>query len=343
LPTFISIISQIASNCLAVQETKITLKVGVVGLGFMGSAHARVYSQLDECELVAICDINRSKKQLAKAYNCKFIEDLQGFFDEDLDAISVCTPTSTHKNLVLRALENGKHVLVEKPLADNLGNGEAMVKKAAKMNRLLAIGYIERFNPAVSRLREIVDFSQIYSTVSIRFGPFPPRIKDIGVFLDLASHEIDLLNYLTKIQPEVLYTHVSSSQNSTFEDYAYISLKYGQIHSHIETSWLPNYKLRFIHLYGNREFYTLNYAQQNLKSCRPPPKAKMEHGSWKDILWLSRNVEETIPVSSNEPLKLELKCFIESIKENRVLNPLCNPQDGLQILKIAETAFNKLK
>jgi UDP-N-acetylglucosamine 3-dehydrogenase len=318
------------------------IKVGVVGLGFMGSAHARVYNQLEECELVAICDSNGEKKRLAKKYNCKFFSDIKDFFRENLDAVSICTPTSTHKEAVTDALEHGKHVLVEKPLANNLMNGREMVKKADKIDRLLAIGYIERFNPAVSKLKEIIDFSQIYSTVSIRFGPFPPRIKDIGVFLDLASHEIDLLNYLIKIQPEVLYTHVSSRQKSTFEDYAYLSLKYGHIHSHIETSWLPNYKLRFIHLYGNKNFYTLNYAQQNLKSCRAPPEASIEHGSWKDILWLSRNVEEDIPITSNEPLEAELKCFIKSVERDRVLDPLCNMQDGLQVLKIAETAFSKL-
>jgi UDP-N-acetylglucosamine 3-dehydrogenase len=309
----------------------------------MGSAHARVYNQLEECELVAVCDSNRKKKQIAEAYNCKFFEDPKDFLEEEFDAVSVCTPTSLHRDVVIRVLEKGKDVLVEKPLADNLRNGEEMVNKAAKMNRLLAVGYIERFNPAVTRLREVVDFSQVYSTVSIRFGPFPPRIKDIGVFLDLASHEIDLLNYLTEKQPEVLYAHVSSNQNSVFEDYAYVSLKYGHIHSHIETSWLPNYKLRFIHLYENKKFYTLNYAQQNLKSYRAPPEAEIKYGSWRDILWLSRNVEEDIPIMSKEPLKLELKRFIESVKRNKVLKPLCNAEDGLRILKIADTAFSKLE
>jgi UDP-N-acetylglucosamine 3-dehydrogenase len=318
------------------------IKVGVVGLGFMGSAHARVYSQLEECDLVGICDSNREKRHIAKTYNCKFFEDFKDFLRKDLDAVSVCTPTSMHNDVVVEALENGKDVLVEKPLANNLRNGEKMVEKATKANKLLTVGYIERFNPAVSKLKELVDFSQVYSTVSVRFGPFPPRIKDIGVFLDLASHEIDLLNYLTKIQPRVLYTHVSSKSNNAFEDYAYISLMYGHMHSHIETSWLPNYKLRLIHLYGNKNFYTLNYAQQKLKSCRAPPQAKIEYGSWKDILWLSRNVEEDIPLTPNEPLKRELKCFAESVKSNNVLDPLCTMEDGLQILKIAETAFNKL-
>ena len=318
------------------------VKVGVVGLGFMGSAHARVYSKLNDCELVAICDSNPEKKHLANAYNCKFFEYCEDFLGENLDAISVCTPTSLHLDVVLAALERGKHVLVEKPFADSLRNGEAMVKKAAAQDRLLAVGYIERFNSAVRKLKEIVDFSTIYSTVSMRFGPFPPRTKYSGVFLDLASHEIDILNYLTKIKPQVLYSHFSSRSDKSFEDYAYISLKYGHIHSHIEASWLPNYKLRLSHLYGNERFYALNYAQQKLVAYRPPPKANIERGSWNDILWLSRHVEEDIAVSANEPLLLELQCFIDSVKNNEVLDPLCTTQEALQVLKVADCVFSKV-
>jgi UDP-N-acetylglucosamine 3-dehydrogenase len=322
-------------------KIEMTVKVGVIGLGFMGSAHARVYSKLKECKLVGICDSNPEKKHLAQTYNCKFFGDSEEFLGENLDAVSVCTPTSMHRDVVLDALEKGKHVLVEKPFADTIRNGEEMTKKASRMDRLLAVGYIERFNSAVSKLREVVDFSRIYSTVSMRFGPFPPRTKYSGVFLDLASHEIDILNYLTGTKPEVLYSHFSSRSNNSFEDYAYISLKYGHIHSHIEASWLPNYKLRLIHLYGNERFYTLNYAQQKLKVYRAPPKAKIERGSWNDILWLSRHVEEEIPVASSEPLVMELQCFVESVKRNEVLDPLCTPQQALQVLEVAESAFSK--
>ncbi|PVX24955.1 MAG: hypothetical protein CW691_06065 [Candidatus Bathyarchaeum sp.] len=318
------------------------VKVGVIGLGFMGSAHARVYNNLSDCELVGICDSDSDKKHLAKAYNCKFCDDSEDFFKEDFDAVSVCAPTSMHKDLVLQALERGKHVLVEKPFADSLSHGEEMAKKAVNMGRLLAVGYIERFNSAVRKLREVIDCSQIYSTVSMRFGPFPPRTKYSGVFLDLACHEIDILNYLTQTEPEVLYTHFSSKSDNSFEDYAYLSLKYGHIHSHIEASWLPNYKLRLINLYGNEKFYVLNYAQQKLKSCRAPPKAKIEHGSWNDILWLSRHVEEEIPVLASEPLAMELQCFVDSVKKNKILDPLCTPKEALQVLKVMDSAFSKL-
>ena len=319
------------------------VKVGVVGLGFMGSAHARVYKKLDNCELVAICDSDPTKKQLADSYGCNFCSDLTQFLEQDLDAVSVCTPTSMHHDVVSSVLDNGKHVLVEKPFADSLARGESLVKKASAADRLLGVGYIERFNCAVRELKKVLDCSQIFSTVSMRFGPFPPRTKYSGVFLDLASHEIDLLNYLFGEVPEVLYSHFSSNINSDFEDYAYISLKYGHIHSHIEASWLPNYKVRLISLYANERFYSLNYAQQKLKIYRAPPKANIVTGNWEDILWLSRHVSEEIPVTVGEPLLMELQCFVDSVKQNELLDPLCGPQEALNVLKVIDCAFSKSK
>lgn len=317
------------------------IKVGVIGLGHIGPAHARVYSQLKGCELVGVCDIDPRKKHLAEIYQCSFFEKVKDFLKADLDAVSICTPTSTHKQIASEALEEGKHVLVEKPLATNVNDAEKILK--AKKSEILAVGYVERFNPAVDRLKEIVDFSGIYSTVSIRFGPCPPSVKDIGVLLDLASHEIDMLSYITKTQPEVIYAYVSNHLNNHFEDYAYISLKYGHMHSHIETSWLPTYKLRLIGLYGSENFYSLDYAQQELKCHRAPPQVKVDSGSWQDILRLSGNVNEEISVSHAEPLKLELKCFIESARKGEVLEPLCSGEEGLRVLEIAEKSLKNAR
>jgi len=316
------------------------VKVGVVGLGFMGSAHTRVFSQLKECELVGICDSNPVKTYLAEKYRCRFFENFTDLLEEELDAVSICTPTFNHRETALEALEKDKHVLIEKPLATNVKDAEDIIKRAKKSD-LLAVGYIERFNPAIDKLREIVDFNHIYSTVSLRFGPGSPRKRDVGVLLDLGSHEIDILRYLTKTEPEVLYAYFSSNSGGNFEDYAYVSLRYGHVHGHIETSWLPNYKLRFMNLYGNKKFYSLNYAQQEIKCFRAPPEVNIEFGSWEDIMWMSRHVTENVAVSPVEPLKLELKCFMKSIRKGEVLDPLCNGQEALDVLKVIEKAFNK--
>ncbi len=314
------------------------LKVGVIGLGHMGSAHARIYSRLTECELVCVCDANSDKKNLAKKLKCKFFDRIEHFLKEDLDAVSICTPTSSHMRVALDVLKERKHVLIEKPLAMNVNEAKEILN--ARKSGILAVGHIERFNPAVIKLKENVDFSNIYSTISLRFGPYPPRIKDVGVILDLASHEIDLLNYLTKTQPKVLYVYVSSHFNNGVEDYAYLSLKYGHLHSHIETSWIPAYKLRLINLYGNKNFYSLNYAQQKIRCFRAPPHAKIDSGSWQDILWLSRNVSEDISVIQIEPLELELNCFLESIRNGEIINPLCSGREGLDFLQVVDNAAN---
>ena len=97
-----------------------------------------------------------------------------------------------------------------------------------------------------------------------------------------------------------------------------------------------------INLYGNDKFYGLNYAQQKLVSYRAPPKAQIENGSWNDILWLSRHVEDEIPVSASEPLAAELQCFIDSVKKNEIQEPLCTPQDALKVLKVTDSALSKL-
>ena len=315
------------------------LKVGIIGAGYMGSAHARVYSEIKEADLIGICDFNPEKKSLSEKYGCQFFSDFEDILKMDIDLFSICTPTSTHPRIALKALEEGKHVLIEKPLALNPREGEEIIKKAIKTGRLVGVGFLERFNPAIRRLKESVDFSQIYSTISLRFGPGTPRIKDIGVLLDLGSHEIDILNYLTQTRPDILYTYILHNSNGEHEDYAYVSLKYGHTHAHIETSWIPKYKLRNLILYGNKKFYVLDYMQQKLTSCRAPPKVNLEGGSWEDFLWASRLVEEDVSSQPEEPLKLELKCFIKSVKKGEILDPLCNGHEALEVLRVIQKAF----
>lgn len=315
------------------------VKVGIIGTGYMGSAHARVYDAIGNCNLVGICDTNPEKKILTKKHHCRFFSNLEDMLRADIDAVNICTPTSTHREIALQALERGKHVFIEKPLASNIQSGEEIAKKAKKAGRLIAVGYLERFNPAIKKLKETVDFSKIYSTISLRFGPAMPRIKNIGVLLDLGSHEIDILNYLIRPKPKILYTYISNNLNSNFEDYAYVSLKYDKTHAHIETSWIPNYKLRRLILYGKERFYILDYMQQSLKSCRAPPRVKMESGNWQDLLWISRNIEENVSVAQEEPLKLELQHFISSVERGELLDPLCDSKEAIEVLKTVQKAF----
>jgi UDP-N-acetylglucosamine 3-dehydrogenase len=316
-----------------------TTRVGIIGLGYIGTAHMRVYKRIKDCDLVGVCDADLKRRRLAETYHTKFFTDYRDLLKKKLDAVSICTPTASHANIALSVLECGSHVFVEKPFANKKDEAKKVQKKAKKSGKLLAVGYVERFNPSIGKLRETVDFSDVYSTLSLRFGPGSPRMTDIGVLLDLGSHEIDILNHLIGTLPEVLYSQVSHRSSSAFEDYAYVSLRYGHVHSHIEASWLPQYKLRLLSLYGNERFYVLNYAQQNLKSLRPPPKVQITNGNWQDALWVSRNIEEDIPTVPGEPLKFELQCFLESIKRGEIIEPLCEGREAIDVLEVAEKAL----
>jgi UDP-N-acetylglucosamine 3-dehydrogenase len=316
-----------------------TIKVGVIGLGNIGTAHMRIYKRIKNCDLVGVCDSDPKRRQYAETYHTKFFNDYKELLKERLDAVSICTPTTSHAGIALDVLESDCNILVEKPFVIKKAEAQEVLSKAKRSGRLVAVGYVERFNPAIAKLKEMIELSGIYSTLSLRFGPGSPTRTDIGVLLDLGSHEIDALNYLMGVRPEVLYSQLSRGSNSSFEDYAYISLKYGHIHCHIETSWLPRYKLRLLSLYGNERFYSLNYAQQTLIAHRPPPKVHFENGNWQDTLWISRNIEEGIPIVPGEPLKLELQCFLESAVKGEALSPLCGGGEAVDVLEVAEKAL----
>jgi len=134
------------------------------------------------------------------------------------------------------------------------------------------------------------------------------------------------------------------NNHNDLENHATLSLEYGKKSSHIEVSWIPNYKLRNLYIYESNKYFILDYILQKLISYRAPPRATFETMNWDDFLWISRNIEENIPVEINEPAKLELKCFIHSIKKDKLLEPLCQPFEALEVLKVLKYIYeNKNK
>ena len=201
-----------------------TINVGVIGVGAMGYNHARVYSKLENANLVAVADVDEETcNKVCKKYNTKgysVIEDL--LKDPEIEAVSVCVPTTFHHEVVMQALEYGKHVLVEKPIAFTSEEAESMIKAAEEKGLKLATGHVERFNPAVQKAKELIDNDVIGDIVAIsakRVGPFPPRIKDVGVAIDLAIHDLDVMNFLIDQPVSQIYATMSSIlDKSDFEE-----------------------------------------------------------------------------------------------------------------------------
>ncbi|HMK70109.1 MAG TPA: Gfo/Idh/MocA family oxidoreductase, partial [Xanthobacteraceae bacterium] len=185
------------------------LKIGVVGVGVMGSNHARVLSGIPGVQLVGIADPDRKQRDaVARTLGCEAFADIDGLLRSAPDAVSIAAPTHLHHDLALRCISRGIHVLVEKPIAPTVEEGHAIVAAARRAGVTLMVGHVERFNPAVESIRRAIKGQDILSIAITRVGPFPPRMSNVGVVIDLAVHDIDLIRWFTdseivEIQPQL--------------------------------------------------------------------------------------------------------------------------------------------
>ncbi|MFC2153984.1 Gfo/Idh/MocA family oxidoreductase [Candidatus Altiarchaeota archaeon] len=298
-----------------------TLKVGVIGLGGMGSNHARVYNQMPDVELVGLCDVNKGRvEELSKLYKAKAFTDYNKLLKEDLDAVNIVVPTVNHKELALASFDAGVDVLLEKPIADTVENGMEITKAAEKKGVTLQIGHIERFNPAVRALKQRVAdglMGDIVSMSSKRVGPHNPRIRDVGVTIDLAVHDIDIMCDLIGQRVKQIF---ASSGKVIHErsDWAMIHMTFESgAAGVIDTNWLTPFKVRELTVVGTKGFAVVKYMDETL------------------ILHDGR-AKITYQEAEQEPLRNELEYFIECIKNKK--KPEIDGYVGCRALKLALAA-----
>ena len=305
-----------------------TVNVGVIGVGAMGENHVRVYHKIEEANLVAVSDVSeRALKKIEKKYGAKgYTEYSELLENPEIEVVSVCVPTTFHHNVVMEAIKNGKHVLVEKPIAFTLEEAEEMIAAAKEAGVLLATGHVERFNPAVQKAKELVDdgvIGDIVSAFAKRVGPLPPRIKDVGVAIDLAIHDLDIMNYL--FDEEV--TQVYGSMNNIlgdceFEDHAEIMVNFdNESTGIIEVNWLTPYKRRELELTGTAGIISVDYMKQSIEV----------YGKF----------AKDIQIKHEEPLKGELISFLNSVVNGT--EPEITGEDGLKALKMVIAANKSSK
>lgn len=291
------------------------LKVGVVGIGAMCQHHARIYSHLG-CELVGVADTNAERaKELAEKYHVKYYYDYKELLTS-VDAVSIAVPTSLHRKVAMDFLKNGVHCLVEKPIAVSLKQADDMIKEAEAQNVNLAIGHIERFNPAVVKLKQIIDAGTIGKLLIIstrRVGPSASRIRDVGIVIDSATHDIGVIKYLVNKEPSMVFSRVGSLKHAK-EDHAVIVLDFKDIVACIEVNWFTPQKIRTLVATGSEGIAYLDYIEQTLNILN-------SHGT------------VGIDITKAEPLKLELEDFLNSIADKR--QPAVNGIEGKAILNIA--------
>jgi len=293
------------------------MKIGVVGVGNMGQNHARIYSGLKGCELVGVADVDTVRvEQVAETYRTKAFIDYEDLIRERVEAVSIAVPTSMHFKVASFFLKKGVACLIEKPITPSLEEGKALVEIARKNGRKLMVGHIERFNPVVQKLKSIIEEELLGKVLIIstrRVGPYSPRIQDVGIIVDLATHDIDVSRYLTGKEPERIYSKYSTIKHS-MEDHAILLLDFGDSAACIEVNWFTPHKVRTAVITGTGGIAYMDYIEQSLTV----------YGSeWK----MEQKIEK------EEPLKKELAHFVDCIARNK--EPLVNGEEALKTLEVA--------
>lgn len=320
------------------------LNVAVIGLGNMGRHHVRNFHEIESANLVAVCDLSIEKAQdFAKQFNCKAYSDVSNLLDsENLDAVSITASTSTHFKIAYEALEKGCHVFVEKPICDTVEDATALIKFAEEKQRVLMVGHIERFNPAVQKLKLMIEqgvLGKITSLISRRVGAFPPQIHDANVIIDLAVHDIDICNYLLNRSPDSVKGNAGKALIDGREDYAELFLTYGDQTAFIQVNWITPVRIRQLAITGTKGYAELNYITQDItfyKSNYKDIPGKYGEASIK----FDETEKVVIDFDKKEPLKEELTHFITCINTNTV--PLVSGDVGKEALAIALDSMEKM-
>jgi len=303
------------------------LGVSVIGCGSWGRNHARVYKELENTSLISVVDLKEgTAREIGERYGVEWLTEAEKAFEKpEVEAVSICTPTVTHAELALRAIQAGKHVLVEKPMTNTLEEAEDLITAARRQGVHLVVGFIERFNPAVSEAVKLVSSGEIGDVIlahARRVSRRPLRIGDVGVIKDLGIHDIDVITHLFGNDLEEVYA-VAGSITHKFEDYANILLRFkGNRNAFVETNWLTPRKVRRLIITGTEGLINVEYITQEIT-------IENEERLYQPL------------IENREPLQLELQSFVDSILQDEPSKP--SGEDGLKALKICEAALESAK
>ena len=313
------------------------LRIGVIGAGNMGKHHIRNYSEMDNVELVAIADPNPLSTKLAEAHNAKYFADFNDLLEScELDAVSIVVPTPMHHEIASNTIQRGIHTLLEKPISSTAEEALDLIKKAKEAGVVFTVGHIERFNPVIKTLKELIDtgkLGRLSSIVSQRLGDFPTNEPKSDVILDLAIHDIDIFNYLTGSSGEIIGVHGSRTFHSREIDSAEILLKYKGTSGFIQANWVTPVKIRRITLTGSNGYVEADYVTQEIKFYDSNVAEDLDN--FADFVTQFSNPNTiTLVVEKFEPLRKELDAFTSACMGGDS-SLLVDPIDALNALESA--------
>jgi predicted dehydrogenase len=297
------------------------LRLGVVGVGVMGANHARVLADLAEVKLVGIADSDQKQRELVSGtLGCAGHADVEALIAAGVDAVTIAAPTHLHRDLALTCIRHGVHILVEKPIASSVEEGRAIIAAARRAGVTLMVGHVERFNPAVEAIKTAIREEDILSIAITRVGPFPPRMSNVGVVIDLAVHDIDLIRWFTdsdivEVQPQL------SNAIAEREDIALLQFRTASgVLAHINTNWLTPFKARSVTVATRKKYIMGDLLTRQVTECfgfQPDGSYSMRH----------------LSVGHAEPLRAELQAFINAIRLGEP--PAVTGEEGVASLEIA--------
>jgi predicted dehydrogenase len=303
----------------------------------MGRNHLRILASRADIRLAAIADpvADALAAAVATSGAQAFDEPLAMIAEAELDALVIAAPTTSHVPLALAAIQRNVAVLVEKPLAESAEEGERIVIAARERGVPVQVGHVERFNPAVLELGRLLKdgwLSSIYSIASRRAGPFPDRIRDVGVTIDLATHDADILSWIAGERPSRVYAETAQRIHASHED-----LLFGLLHfpsgatGMLDVNWLTPAKRRQLIVVGEEGMFELDYLTQRLTFTRATDTTNPRLiGGYAPTF--EGDVAE-LPVVSGEPLAAEIEAFLRVVREGG--RPLVDAEDGLWAVAIA--------
>jgi len=325
------------------------LRVGVVGCGYWGPNLIRNFNQLRDSEVIACADLAEGRLAHMKSLYPQ-VKTTRDYGDlvtsRDIDAIVVATPPTTHVEVALRALDAGKHVFVEKPLATSGADCEAMIAKAKEKGRVLMVGHTFLYTAAVNKIKELIKSGELgdilyVNTTRVNLGIFQ---EDINVVWDLAPHDVSILNYILDRHPQEVAAHGHSYIRQNVEDIAYLHLKYpGSIMAHVHVSWLNPNKIRETTVVGSKKMLVYDDIS-SLEKIRIYDKGVTvlpHYDTFGEFQLSYRFGDIFIPkLDDSEPLKVACQHFVDCTKTG--VEPRSSGQHGLEVVRVIEAANNSL-
>lgn len=298
------------------------LRIGVIGTGEWGINHVRIFSELGV--LHCVCDTDKSKTEsISKRYKVKGYSDLDEMLDtEKLDAVTVCTPTITHLELASKTLKRGLSTLVEKPMTATSLDGRRLVELSKSSGALMAVGFVERFNPAVIEAKQVIKNRELGEPLLLEFhreSNWAGRLTDVGIIADISVHDIDTARWLFDEEPTSIFARVGRVISGRREDFAIITLRFsGMKSAFIMSNWVTPKRQRQLTIVCTRGVITIDFVGQEIRFDDANGTRIPRH-------------------TYVEPLRSELEDFLDAIRESR--KPLVQPLDGLNNTILAEAAL----